>query len=69
MRLASNPNTRATPVTPSATRGHVQIPSGPDVVSTDPYVVKMPVVIEMNEKPIANEANLCSVRDISCLYP
>ncbi len=48
------------------TIGQVQMPSGPAEFKTKPYVVKMPVVIEMNENPIANEANRLSERSNSC---
>jgi hypothetical protein len=38
--------------------GQVQMPPrGPALMSTKPKVVKMPVVIEMNEKPRAKESN------------
>ncbi len=69
MRAARAPNTSATAVWPTMTSGQVQMPSGPDDIRTLPYVVKMPVVIEMNEKPIANEAKRRSERSNSCLYP
>jgi hypothetical protein len=43
------------------------MPRGPEELRTDPYVVKIPVVIEMNEKPMAKEANRLSERSNSCL--
>ena len=49
------------------TKGHVQIAIEPDVRRTEPYVVKIPVVMEMYENPIANEENMSSVRANSCL--
>jgi hypothetical protein len=44
------------------TIGHVQIAAGPPLCSANAYVVKMPVVIEMNEKATANDVNERMVR-------
>ena len=39
---------------------------GPPVVSAKPNVVKMPVVIEMNENATANDSKWCSERTNCC---
>src|SRR5919106_5569451 len=69
MRAAKVAKTSATASWPTPTSSHVQIPKGPPVWSTYPYVVKMPVAIEMNENATANEANLEMVRLKGCSYP
>jgi hypothetical protein len=38
------------------------MPRGPALASANPKVVKMPVVIEMNENGIANDSNLVRLR-------
>jgi hypothetical protein len=52
----------ATRVCPTITIGQVQMPRGPEVVSRNAKVVKMPVVIEMNENATANDSNRLRVR-------
>src|SRR6266704_631547 len=69
MRDARAAKTSDTNTWPMITRGQVQIPSGPPQLSTAPYVVKIPVVMEMNEKPTAKEAKRLISRRYSCLYP
>ena len=39
---------------------------GPPVVSANANVVKIPVVIEMNENATANDSKLCSERTNCC---
>ena len=56
----------ATRVWPTITIGQVQIPAGPAVLRRNPKVVKIPVVIEMNENATANDSNDLSVRTNCC---
>ncbi len=59
----------ATRVWPAITMGQVQMPRGPPVSSTKPNVVKIPVVIEMNENATAKDSKLRSERTNCCRYP
>lgn len=43
------------------------MPIGPEVFSTEPNVVKIPVAMDTKAKATANEANLPVRRSISCL--
>ena len=52
---------------PTAAGIHIHRPRGPEVVSRNPKVVKMPQLIEMKENPTANELNDFSVRSNCCL--
>src|SRR5215472_17045261 len=47
----------------------VQIDRGPPVVSAKPNVVKIPVVIEMQENATANDSKCLSERANCCRYP
>ena len=49
-------------VWPTKAISQVQMPAGPAVFSTKPNPMKMPVVIEMNENPMANDSKDLSVR-------
>jgi hypothetical protein len=51
-----------TSVWPTKAISQVQTPAGPAVFSTKPNPMNTPVVIEMNEKPIANASKDLSVR-------
>ncbi len=51
------------------TMGQVQMPRGPPVPSTNANVVKIPVVIEMNENATANDSKLRRERTNCCRYP
>ena len=51
------------------TIGQVQMPRGPPVPSTNANVVKIPVVIEMNENATANDSKLRRERTNCCRYP
>src|SRR5215831_9726892 len=59
----------ATRVCPTMTMGHVQIPRGPPLTRTNPNVVKIPVVIEMNENATANDSKWRRERTNCCRYP
>ena len=48
------------------TIGQVQIDRGPPVASANPNVVKIPVVIEMNENATANDSKCRSERTNCC---
>src|SRR5437764_8626986 len=63
---ASAPKTSATHSWPTMTTGQVQIDAGPPLCSANAMVVKMPVVIEMNENATANDVNERIVRSNSC---
>jgi hypothetical protein len=52
----------ATRVWPTRAISQVQTPAGPAVFSTKPNPMNTPVVIEMNEKPMANDSKDRSVR-------
>src|ERR1700710_1638163 len=67
IRDALVPSTKATASWPTTAIGHVQIPTGPDEFSTDPYVVKMPVAMDTKAKATANEAKRPVCRSIDCL--
>nr|WP_256863174.1 hypothetical protein [Microbispora sp. GKU 823] len=69
MRLASAPYRRATATVPAPTIGQVQMPAGPPELSTVPYVVNRPVVIEMKENATAKDSNDFSVRENCWAYP
>src|SRR5438477_11498255 len=51
------------------TIGQVQIPRGPPLASTNADVVKIPVVIEMNENATAKDSKWRSERTNCCRYP
>ena len=51
------------------TIGQVQIPRGPPLASTNANVVKIPVVIEMNENATAKDSKWRSERTNCCRYP
>ena len=51
------------------TMGQVQMPRGPPVPSTNANVVKIPVVIEMNENATAKDSKLRRERTNCCRYP
>ena len=51
------------------TMGQVQMPRGPPVASTNANVVKIPVVIEMNENATANDSKWRRERTNCCRYP
>jgi len=65
--LAQAPGDPGESVAPDTAIGHVQIPTGPDEFSTDPYVVKMPVAMDTKAKATANEAKRPVCRSIDCL--
>src|SRR6516164_3015409 len=51
------------------TMGQVQMPRGPPLVRTNANVVKIPVVIEMNENATANDSKWRRERTNCCRYP
>src|SRR5262245_53475580 len=54
MRAANCAYTRATRIWPTATTGHSQIPSGPELCRTSPYVAKIPTITDTDANEIAN---------------
>ena len=54
MRAENCAYTRATRICPTATIGNSQMPSGPDVCRTSPYVAKIPMITDTDANEIAN---------------
>jgi hypothetical protein len=54
---------------PIAAGTHIHSPRGPEVANKNAKVVNMPLAIEMNEKPMANDVNDFRERSNCGLYP